>query len=207
MTPPEARPSQVRSSRRSPRPSAAVFAVGLLTACLSRPFSEPALGRAPDPVSVRAELGYLRERTLLIPVVGVHPDALRNTYDDPRSGGRIHQAIDILAPMGTPVRAADNGYVLRVGENTLGGKVIFLSDPARRLVYYYAHLDTQNPGLRVGQPISRGDRIGTVGHTGNATADAPHLHFQVMVMGPTPRWWDGQPLNPFPTLRRAVTDR
>lgn len=190
-----------------PRQSVAILATALLAGCLSRPFPETAPGRGPGPVSARSESGYLRERTLLIPVAGVRPEALRDSYEAPRSGGRIHQAIDILAPKGTPVRAADDGYVLRVGENTLGGKVVFLSDPERRLVYYYAHLDTQDPDLRVGRRVSRGDPVGTVGHTGNATADAPHLHFQVMEMGPPSRWWDGRPLDPLPTLRRAVTDR
>lgn len=148
-------------------------------------------------------VAYLRSRELVIPVKGVASHELRDSFNAARSGGRVHQAIDIMAKKGTPVLAADDGFVLRVGQNALGGKVIYLSDPKRRLVYYYAHLDTQRRGLAVGDRVKRGQRIGTVGHTGNATADAPHLHFQIFRMGPSERWWEGPVLDPLPHLLRA----
>ena len=159
--------------------------------------------RAPLAPVESAEAVYLRSRELVVPVKGVEPDALRDSFNAARSGGRVHQAVDIMAKKGTPVLAADDGFVLRVSRNDLGGKVIYLSDPKRRLVYYYAHLDTQRRGLREGDRVRRGDRIGTVGYTGNATKDAPHLHFQVFRMGPPERWWEGAVLDPLPNLLRA----
>src|SRR5574341_1859127 len=96
-------------------------------------------------------------------------------------GARRHGAIDILAPRGTPVLAADDGSILRVGFNTLGGLTIYQSDPEKRFVYYYAHLDRYASTLRDGSPVSRGDVIGYVGSTGNAPPNTPHLHFQVML--------------------------
>lgn len=159
--------------------------------------------RAPIAPREAPETAYLRSRELIIPVKGIESDELRDTFGAARSGGRTHQAIDIMAKKGTPVLAADDGYVLRVGRNDLGGKVIYLSDPKKRLVYYYAHLDTQRRGLSEGDRVRRGDRIGTVGYTGNATKDAPHLHFQVFRMGPPERWWEGAVLDPLPNLLRA----
>jgi murein DD-endopeptidase MepM/ murein hydrolase activator NlpD len=158
----------------------------------------------PDSVAVSPEESYLSSRALIIPVKGVKPSQLQDSFKAARSGGRTHEAIDIMAKRGTPVLAADDGYVLRIASNRLGGKVVFLTDPDRTLVYYYAHLDRQQRGLRVGQRIRQGDQIGTVGHTGNAIPSAPHLHFQIMAMGANGRWWEGPSLNPYPALRRVA---
>lgn len=172
--------------------------VMLLTACGS------SRAQMADTAAVSPEETYLRSRTLIVPVQGVKPNQLQDSFSATRSGGRTHLAIDIMAKRGTPVLAADDGFVLRVATNRLGGKVVFLTDPERTLVYYYAHLDRQQRGLRVGQRIRQGDQIGTVGHTGNAVPSAPHLHFQIMAMGSNGRWWEGPSLNPYPALRRAV---
>ena len=157
--------------------------------------------REPDDVQ------YLRNRRLIIPVAGVQPEALHNDYYAARSGGRRHNAIDILAPYGTPVIAADDGYVVRLSRNRAGGTVIYATDPEERVVYYYAHLAGYHDGVTDGKRIAKGDTIGYVGTSGNAPEDTPHLHFQITRMRPGGRYWAGEPLNPYPLLRQAGEER
>ncbi len=177
-----------------------VLALGtILTACGG--------ARATTRPSAMSEPEYLRSRDLMVPVQGVARSQLRDTYSAPRSGGRAHLALDILAPKGTRVVAADDGIILRITRNELGGKVIYMTDPARRFVYYYAHLDEWKYGLAEGQRVRRGQLLGTVGTTGNAPADTPHLHFQLMRMGAAERYWSGEPINPIPYLRRTGKER
>ena len=164
-------------------------------------------GRADTRPGPMTEAEYLRGRDLMVPVQGVRRTQLRDTYNAPRSGGRAHLALDILAPRGTRVLSADDGVILRITRNELGGKVIYIADPERRFVYYYAHLDEWKYGLAEGQRVKRGQLIGSVGTTGNAPADTPHLHFQLMRMGANGRWWDGAPVNPLPYLRREGKER
>jgi murein DD-endopeptidase MepM/ murein hydrolase activator NlpD len=151
--------------------------------------------REPDDVE------YLRARRLIIPVVGVEPEALRNDFHAARGGGRRHNAIDILAPYGTPVIAADDGYILRLSRNRAGGIVVYATDPEERIVYYYAHLAGYHDGLSAGRSIAKGDTLGYVGTSGNAPENTPHLHFQIMRMRSGGRYWNGEPLNPYPLLR------
>lgn len=150
------------------------------------------------PLSGSETVNYILGRGLLVPVSGVVASQLRDTFDEGRDGGRVHRALDILAPRGTPVLAADDGRVLRVRRNALGGNTVYATDPAGRVVYYYAHLDAYRPGLAEGATISRGDVLGIVGTTGNAPKDTPHLHFQVMRMSPDGKYWDGEAINPYP---------
>jgi murein DD-endopeptidase MepM/ murein hydrolase activator NlpD len=146
----------------------------------------------------------LAARRLMVPVSGVAPSKIVDTFDAPRDGGRRrHNALDIFAPIGTPVLAADDGVVLALRSNRLGGRVIYATDPARRFVYYYAHLGRYQPSLVAGQRVRRGDVIAYVGATGNADPRWPHLHFQVMVYPPDHRWWAGEPIDPLPYLARA----
>lgn len=147
-------------------------------------------------------LTYLRSRRLMVPVAGAGPLDVSDTFDHPRSGERVHRAVDVLAPRGTPVLAADDGVVLAVRENRLGGKVVYCSDPEGRLAYYYAHLDRWADGLRVGQRVRQGDVLGVVGTTGNAPPDVPHLHFQVLRLTDRTRYWDGPVLDPRPYFTR-----
>jgi murein DD-endopeptidase MepM/ murein hydrolase activator NlpD len=149
------------------------------------------------------DLQYLRARRLIIPVVGVEPDDLRNDFHAARGGGRRHNAIDILAPYGTPVIAADDGYILRLSRNRAGGIVVYTTDPEQRVVYYYAHLAGYYDGLSAGKPIAKGDTLGYVGTSGNAPDNTPHLHFQIMRMRGGGRYWNGEPLNPYPLLRHV----
>lgn len=142
----------------------------------------------------------LAGRRLVVPVDGIHPSQLRDTFDDGRGPGRRHKAIDIMAPRGTRVLAADDGRVAKISSNAGGGLSAYLVDPSGRLVYYYAHLDGYAAGLREGQEIRKGDLIGFVGSTGNAPESAPHLHFAVLVLASEKRWWGGEALNPYAAL-------
>lgn len=135
---------------------------------------------------------------LMIPVVGIRGDQLRNTFEDPRSGGRTHHAIDIAAPTGTPIVAVTDGTVSRKHWNRLGGRTLYLTSADGRYDYYYAHLDSYADDVEVGTRVSRGQTIGTVGATGNA--QGPHLHFQVLDKRAGGR---GVPVNPYDLLRAA----
>lgn len=151
-----------------------------------------------------SDVDYLRARHLLIPVAGVRPDQMEDSFDVPRAGGRHHHAIDILAPRGTPVLSADDGRILRLSSNTAGGTTIYAVDPKARIVYYYAHLARYRDSLRAGMQLTRGDTIGFVGTTGNAPKNIPHLHFQIMRMPANGKYWSGEPINPFPLLEEAT---
>ena len=133
---------------------------------------------------------------LLVPVRGVSRSELRDTFDEPR-GKRRHEALDILAPRGTPVVAVADGHVEKLLTSVPGGLTIYQFDPTGTHCYYYAHLDRYAAGLREGQQVRRGQVVGYVGTTGNAPKDTPHLHFAVFRLGPEKRWWDGEPVNPF----------
>ena len=148
---------------------------------------------------------YLEGRELVVPVAPAVSPRIRDSFTEGRDrGARQHNAIDIMAPRGTPVLAADSGRVLRMSTSTLGGITLYATDPGERLVYYYAHLDAYHPSVTQGMRIARGDTLGFVGSTGNASADAPHLHFQVMRMPPDRRYCDGTPINPYPVLAGAA---
>jgi murein DD-endopeptidase MepM/ murein hydrolase activator NlpD len=149
----------------------------------------------------RDDLERLRERVLAVPVLGKYPADVANSFNDDRSGGRRHNAADIMAPRGTLVLAADDGVIRRLSSNALGGITIYATDPDERFVYYYAHLDGYAPELHVDQRVRRGDVLGYVGTTGNAPANAPHLHFQIMRLLDRDRLWDGVPIDPKPFLQ------
>lgn len=146
---------------------------------------------------------WLAQRPLLVPVAGVDPGALSDHYEL-RRGSRVHEAIDIMAPTGTPVVAVDDGRIAKLFTSRAGGYTVYHFDPAQRLAYYYAHLDRYAEGLREGMEVRRGDLIGYVGASGNADVKAPHLHFGVFRLGSPPKWWEGAPVNPYPALSRAA---
>lgn len=138
---------------------------------------------------------------LAIPVAGIKPEALADTYTQSRSGGRIHYAIDIMAAHGTPVVAAAAGTVEKLFFSQGGGGItVYVRSPDRKWIYYYAHLDAYAAGLREGQAVRRGDPLGTVGSTGNANPAGPHLHFAVHHMAEGEDWHEGSPINPYPLL-------
>ena len=139
---------------------------------------------------------------LVLPVAGVTPSQLVDTYMQARGENRVHDAIDIMAPAGTPVLAAVDGPVAKLFTSDLGGLTIYQFDDAGRRVYYYAHLQGYAAGLAEGQRLRQGQVIGSVGSSGNASADAPHLHFTVGDLGPEKQWSKSTPVNPYPLLAR-----
>ena len=147
-----------------------------------------------------AELAQLAS-DLIVPVVGVEPKDLLDTFDESR-GNRRHNALDIPAPRGTLVISATAGKVLRVFSSEAGGLMVYASDPTNRFVLLYAHLDRYVNGIADGMPLQRGDTIGFVGTTGNAPANVPHLHFGIARTSDVGRWWTGMPVDPRPLLRR-----
>lgn len=162
------------------------------------------------PVPVRAEPGIppqaqrtsgeQGQRAVLVPVAGVEANELRDTFEQARGGGRIHHAMDILAPRGTPVVAAVDGTIRKLFSSKAGGLTIYQFDRDEERVYYYAHLDGYAAGLAEGQWVRQGTVLGYVGTSGNAPPDTPHLHFSIEVLSPTKEWWKGQPVNPYPLL-------
>ncbi len=139
---------------------------------------------------------------LAIPVAGIKPTQLSDTYTQARAGGvRLHDAIDIMAPEGTPVVAAAGGTIEKLFESKGGGGLtIYIRSPDQRWVFYYAHLQGYAPGLAEGQQVNRGQLIGRVGHTGNANPGGPHLHFAIHRMQPGEKWYQGSAINPYPLL-------
>jgi murein DD-endopeptidase MepM/ murein hydrolase activator NlpD len=134
------------------------------------------------------------ESRIAMPLADVSKKQIADTWQAPRGVGRRHEGQDIFAPRGTPVLSATNGYVLRVGVNSLGGQTVSVVGSGGR-VYYYAHLDAYAPGLEVGDWVSTRTVLGYVGTTGNAQGTPPHLHFGVYTLNGA--------INPLPLL----TDR
>jgi murein DD-endopeptidase MepM/ murein hydrolase activator NlpD len=139
---------------------------------------------------------------LAIPVAGVKPRDLVDTYSQARAGGaRVHDAIDIMAPTGTPVVAAAPGRVEKLFFSEGGGGITaYIRSDDNLWSYYYAHLSAYAPGLREGQHLLRGAPVGYVGFTGNANPAGPHLHFAINRMAPGEKWYQGTPINPYPLL-------
>jgi murein DD-endopeptidase MepM/ murein hydrolase activator NlpD len=156
----------------------------------------------PGPSVTRADAEYFGEHPLMVPVDGVEPSRVPDTFNAPRPSGRIHAATDILAPRGTPVLAAIQGEVLRIHQNPAGGIVAYLVDDDRRYVYYYAHLDHYADQLTEGLRVQQGFVIGYVGTSGNAPPDTPHLHFQAMRLREGQSdWWNGVPVDVRPFMK------
>lgn len=141
---------------------------------------------------------------LVVPVAGYPRGALRDSWGDARGGGtRAHTGTDIMAARGTPVIAAASGVVEKLFQSAAGGTTAYVRSPDGRWSYYYAHLDGYAPGLAEGRRVRAGDPIGVVGDTGNAGAGNTHLHFGISRMREGERWWDGEPVNPYPLLARG----
>lgn len=142
-------------------------------------------------------VGELRSRNLLIPVEGIVAGQLHDTFNDARSEGRVHDAIDIHAPLGTPVLATTDGTIIKLHQGARGGNSIYQLDPDGRTRYYYAHLSRYADGLHEGTTVHRGDVIGYVGDTGNAAPGDYHLHFSIAILSDRSRWWEGENVNPY----------
>ena len=147
----------------------------------------------------------LLAREIAMPLDGVAPASLRSNFDERRGGGtRQHQALDLMAPRRTPIRSAAQGRVLKLFTSGAGGLMIYAADSSERFILMYAHLDGYASGLRDGAPLARGQVIGYVGSTGNASANAPHLHFAIARSADVKRWSKGKPIDPVPVLQVGV---
>ncbi|MEQ8034372.1 M23 family metallopeptidase [Xanthomonas sp. WHRI 6106] len=188
----------------------AVAAPSTATAAVSKaaPAPAPTVAAAAEPVSAAPAPAASAPTAdasaagsgLLIPVQGIGRDQLQDTFTDARSEGRVHDAIDILAPSGTPVLAVADGTVEKLFNSERGGLTVYQFAPGGTYCYYYAHLERYADGLAETQSIQRGQVIGYVGSTGNANPAAPHLHFEIHRLGPEKQWWKGDVLNPYPIL-------
>jgi len=184
--------------------------LGAVTVLMIRPSTAQARRRdVPPPMREQtaavqpAVLSIQMPSGLVMPVLGIDPAGLRDNFDGVRSGGRVHNALDIMAPRGTPVVAAVDGTIQKLFNSQAGGITVYEFDVSEEKVYYYAHLDRYADGLAEGMHVTAGTVIGYVGTTGNAPPGAPHLHFAIELLTPEKRWWQGTPINPYPLLAQA----
>jgi peptidoglycan LD-endopeptidase LytH len=185
------------------------------TALIAGFFALTRLSHTPAPVATRAAGGDAvspePERgagALTIPVAGVAATQLTDTWGQERGdGARRHEAIDILAPRGTPVIAAAAGTVEKLFDSHDGGRTVYVrrDDPAWQ--DYYAHLDSYAEGLSEGMKVAQGQVLGAVGSTGSASEDAPHLHYEIHAMAAGDNWWQGRAINPYPILAGPAAGR
>ena len=155
-----------------------MLSVLFIAGCASKP--------KPSPSHTPKTLPTLKQQSLAkrlpIPVEGVKPQQLKDTWGAARSSGRSHEGIDIMAPTGTKVYSATEGIVASLKGNNLGGTVVWVTGPAGTW-HYYAHLDRHKRGLKEGDYVKAGDHIGYVGYSGNASKSAPHLHYGIYLSG------------------------
>lgn len=164
-------------------------------------FRPPVLDPETMPVFHADAVESLRSRHLEMPVLGVSRGMLRESFNEKRGESRAHEALDILAPLGTPVVAVESGTIARLFLSVAGGITIYLFDPTTTYAYYYAHLDRYADGLTDGMAVKRGQVLGYVGASGNAPRETPHLHFAIFTLTDERKWWQGTPLNPYDVLR------
>ncbi|HEY6046078.1 MAG TPA: M23 family metallopeptidase [Pyrinomonadaceae bacterium] len=173
-------PAATPTSQLSPAPLPSVDASG----------AQP----SPPPVVPKSDL--------IIPVAGVRADQLLDTFSAARGEGRVHDAIDIPAPKGTPVLAVAGGKILKLFQSQAGGTTIYQLSNDQKFIYYYAHLDRYAEGLGEGRIVTQGETIAYVGDTGNAGAGNYHLHFSIAITSDPKRYWEGTNINPYPLLRK-----
>jgi murein DD-endopeptidase MepM/ murein hydrolase activator NlpD len=168
---------------------------------VTEPGSDGRQERPPPLTGKSPEIADLRQRRLLLPVQGTRREQLVDSFADGRAGHR-HEAIDIMAPRNTPVMAVEDGRLTKLFWSERGGNTIYQFDPGATYAYYYAHLDRYADGLHEGDALHRGQVIGYVGSSGNAAADAPHLHFAIFLLTPEKHWWQGTPIDPYDVLKQ-----
>ena len=163
---------------------------------------EPGLSSPPAVPAEQPRDSFVGQVNLVIPVLGVKPEQLLDTFADARSEGRSHDAIDIAAPAGTPVVAAAEGEIVKLFQSEKGGTTIYQLSPDKKLVFYYAHLQRYADGIHEGKYLRQGEVIAYVGDTGNAGAGNYHLHFSIAIITDPKRHWDGTNINPYPLLKK-----
>jgi murein DD-endopeptidase MepM/ murein hydrolase activator NlpD len=147
----------------------------------------------------------LRQMRLMLPIDGLRATDIRDSFNDVRNGGKSHGATDLPAPRETPVRAMTDGFIRKLFLSKPGGNTIYEFDPSQTYCFYYAHLDHYAQGLKEGLTVRRGDVIGYVGSTGDASPLAPHLHLEITRLDAEKHWWLGAPINPYPILRELAS--
>lgn len=145
--------------------------------------------------------------SLMIPVAGIKREQLRDTFMDSRSEGRVHYAIDIIAPLGTPVLAVADGEIAKFFDSQRGGITIYQRSADQHFIYYYGHLQKRADNLREGDFVKQGTIIGYVGDTGNSGAGNYHLHFSISIPTDPKRIFDAEEINPYPLLKDAIESR
>ncbi|OGI65523.1 hypothetical protein A3A95_03025 [Candidatus Nomurabacteria bacterium RIFCSPLOWO2_01_FULL_39_18] len=147
--------------------------------------------------SLRRKINELADRKMVnvpVPILfGVTPDNITSDFGDPRSGGRQHEGQDIMAPKGAPIVTPTEAVVLRTDTGDSAGKYVYTANPGRE-TFAYMHLN-EIADIDEGDVLKKGDLIGYVGNTGNASSGVPHLHFEIHND-------DGDPMNPYPRLTR-----
>jgi murein DD-endopeptidase MepM/ murein hydrolase activator NlpD len=204
---PEGRPELATLTKPSPTPSegitlpAPVHAISPAIITTPTPTPSPAI-ESVTPSPNNNLLQTPGPVNLIVPVAGVRPDQLRDTFSDARSEGRVHDAIDIAAPLDTPVLAAADGTIVKLFHSDRGGTTIYQLSSDSKFFYYYAHLARYADGLAEGQVVKQGQTVGYVGDSGNAGAGNYHLHFSISIVSDPKRYWEGVNINPYPLLRR-----
>ncbi len=153
---------------------------------------------------IQSNLPAESSQTLMIPVVGIKREQLQDTYDNARSGGRVHNAIDIIAPVGTPVVAVSDGEIAKFFDSVRGGITIYQYSPDKHFIYYYGHLQKRADNIQEHDFVKQGTVIGYVGDTGNSGAGNYHLHFSIAVLTDPKRIFDGTEVNPYPILKNGI---
>jgi murein DD-endopeptidase MepM/ murein hydrolase activator NlpD len=143
-------------------------------------------------------------QTLMIPVAGIKREQLQDTYNDARSGGRVHNAIDIIAPVGTPVVAVSDGEIAKFFDSVRGGITIYQYSPDKHFIYYYGHLQKRADNIQEHDFVKQGTVIGYIGDTGNSGAGNYHLHFSIAVLTDPKRFFDATEINPYPILKNGI---
>jgi peptidoglycan LD-endopeptidase LytH len=185
-------------SKSSPLPNSSANVLSTPTPLTPTPVTPPTPNPSPAlPIPESAAPDHL-----IIPVAGVRPDQLHDTFAESRSEGRVHDAIDIPAPLGTPVLAAADGTIIKLFHSERGGTTVYQLSSDKKFIYYYAHLDRYADGLTEGHLAKQGETIAYVGDSGNAGAGNYHLHFSIALVSDPKRYWEGVNINPYPLLRR-----
>lgn len=196
-----------RSAKQNPQVIVQTVPVPAPTQSRSRTVIPPAQSEEP-PSAGAVQPHAVAPLAIGLPLEGLKLSDIQDTFNDARSGGSTrHEAIDIMAARGTPVHAVADGLIKKLFLSKAGGNTIYQFDPTGTYAYYYAHLDRYADNLREGMQVRRGDVIGYVGSTGDASPDAPHLHFTVMKLGPEKNWWQGTAVNPYALLVQAWRQR
>ncbi len=184
----------LRPAEAAPSPDADAAPASVESA---EPTAAPPLDPAPGPTPTE------EPNTLRIPVMNVRASDLSDTFLELREadGGQPHEALDIMAPEGTSVVAAGPGTIAKLHRSASGGNSIYVRSPDKLTIHFYAHLDEYAEGLREGQRVRRGQRLGTVGSTGDASPERPHLHFAILQTTADAEWWEpANAVNPYPLL-------